>query len=118
MKIDTGVGSVATPNGLAPPLAIDASWPEIPRRELLKYEKELTGTYVSEHPLAGADLRYDLRITLQESVHGVEKDIEFPVLGRCETCSGSGAKPGSEPITCDQCGDPAGLEAAARPRRR
>jgi molecular chaperone DnaJ len=56
------------------------------------------------HPLAGADLRYDLRITLQEAVHGVEKDIEFPVLGRCETCSGSGAKPGSEPITCDQCG--------------
>jgi molecular chaperone DnaJ len=56
------------------------------------------------HPLAGADLRYDLRITLQEAVHGVEKDIEFPVLGRCETCSGSGAKPGSEPVTCDQCG--------------
>jgi molecular chaperone DnaJ len=56
------------------------------------------------HPLAGADLRYDLRITLQEAVHGVEKDIEFPVLGRCETCSGSGAKPGSDPTTCDQCG--------------
>jgi molecular chaperone DnaJ len=56
------------------------------------------------HPLAGGDLRYDLRITLQEAVHGVEKDIEFPVLGRCETCSGSGAKPGSEPVTCDQCG--------------
>jgi molecular chaperone DnaJ len=56
------------------------------------------------HPLAGADLRYDLRITLQEAVHGVDKEIEFPVLGRCETCSGSGAKPGSEPVTCEQCG--------------
>jgi molecular chaperone DnaJ len=56
------------------------------------------------HPLAGADLRYDLRITLEEAVRGVEKEIEFPVLARCETCSGSGAKPGSEPITCEQCG--------------
>lgn len=56
------------------------------------------------HPLAGADLRYDLRITLEEAVHGVDKEIEFPVLGRCETCGGSGAKPGSEPVTCTQCG--------------
>jgi molecular chaperone DnaJ len=56
------------------------------------------------HPLAGADLRYDLRITLEEAVHGVDKEIEFPVLGRCETCGGSGAKPGSEPVTCSQCG--------------
>jgi molecular chaperone DnaJ len=56
------------------------------------------------HPLAGSDLRYDLRITLEEAVRGVEKEIEFSILGRCETCSGSGAKPGSEPIVCDQCG--------------
>ena len=56
------------------------------------------------HPLAGADLRYDLRITLEEAVKGVDKEIEFPVLGRCETCSGSGAKPGTEPVVCDQCG--------------
>jgi molecular chaperone DnaJ len=56
------------------------------------------------HPLAGSDLRYDLRITLEEAVRGVEKEIEFPILGRCETCAGSGAKPGSEPVTCEQCG--------------
>ena len=56
------------------------------------------------HPLAGSDLRYDLRITLEEAVRGVEKEIEFPILGRCETCSGSGSKPGSEPIVCEQCG--------------
>jgi molecular chaperone DnaJ len=56
------------------------------------------------HPAAGADLRYDLRITLEEAVHGVEKEIEFSVLGRCETCSGSGAAPGTEPVTCEQCG--------------
>jgi molecular chaperone DnaJ len=56
------------------------------------------------HPAAGVDLRYDLRITLEEAVRGVEKEIEFQSLGRCETCSGSGAKPGSQPVACDQCG--------------
>jgi molecular chaperone DnaJ len=56
------------------------------------------------HPTAGSDLRYDLRITFEEAVRGTEKEIEFPVFGRCETCSGNGAKPGTEPVTCDQCG--------------
>ena len=54
-------------------------------------------------PQPGADLRYDLRITFEEAVKGTEKEIEFPVLQRCETCGGSGAKPGTEPITCPQC---------------
>jgi molecular chaperone DnaJ len=54
-------------------------------------------------PQPGADLRYDLRITFAEAVKGTEKEIEFPVLLRCETCAGSGAKPGTEPITCPAC---------------
>jgi molecular chaperone DnaJ len=54
-------------------------------------------------PQAGSDLRYDLRITFEEAVSGTEKEIEFPVLGRCETCSGSGAKPGTSATTCPQC---------------
>jgi molecular chaperone DnaJ len=54
-------------------------------------------------PQPGADLRYDLRITFEEAVKGTDKEIEFQVLGRCETCSGSGAKEGTEPITCPQC---------------
>jgi molecular chaperone DnaJ len=54
-------------------------------------------------PLAGSDLRYDLRISFEEAVRGTEKEIEFPVLERCETCDGSGAKPGTTPITCPQC---------------
>src|SRR5262249_14528767 len=37
-------------------------------------------------PAAGADLRYDLRITFEEAVKGTEKEIEYPVLDRCETC--------------------------------
>jgi molecular chaperone DnaJ len=56
------------------------------------------------HPTAGADLRYDLRITFEEAVKGTEKEIEFPVYGRCDTCGGSGSAPGSEPVTCDNCG--------------
>jgi molecular chaperone DnaJ len=51
----------------------------------------------------GADLRYDLRITFEEAVLGTEKEIEFPVLGRCETCEGSGAAPGTQSTTCPQC---------------
>ncbi len=54
-------------------------------------------------PQPGADLRYDLRITFEEAVKGTEKEIEFRVLQRCETCSGTGAKEGTKPITCPQC---------------
>jgi molecular chaperone DnaJ len=54
-------------------------------------------------PATGSDLRYDLRITFEEAVLGTEKEIEFPVLSRCETCGGNGAKPGTEPTTCPQC---------------
>jgi molecular chaperone DnaJ len=54
-------------------------------------------------PQAGADLRYDVRITFEEAVRGVEKEIEFTVLGRCEVCDGSGAAPGSSSTTCPQC---------------
>lgn len=55
-------------------------------------------------PPAGSDLRYDLRISFEEAVTGTEKEIEFPVLDRCPTCSGSGAAPGANVTTCPQCG--------------
>ncbi len=54
-------------------------------------------------PAAGSDLRYDLRITFEEAILGTTKEIEFPVLARCDTCGGNGAKPGTQPITCPQC---------------
>jgi len=56
------------------------------------------------HPMAGSDLRYDLRITFEEAVRGTDKEIEFPVYGRCDTCGGNGAAPGTEPVACDNCG--------------
>ncbi|MDQ3127691.1 MAG: DnaJ domain-containing protein, partial [Chloroflexota bacterium] len=55
-------------------------------------------------PQPGSDLRYDLRIGFEEAVGGTEKEIEFEVLGRCETCSGNGAKSGTSPVTCPACG--------------
>jgi molecular chaperone DnaJ len=55
-------------------------------------------------PPAGSDLRYDLRITFEEAVKGVEKEIEFDLLDRCGACAGSGAAPGSSLTTCATCG--------------
>ena len=52
----------------------------------------------------GADIRCNLTLTLEEAARGVDKDISFRRRARCETCSGSGAAPGSKPTTCNTCG--------------
>jgi molecular chaperone DnaJ len=52
----------------------------------------------------GADLRYELRITLEEAAFGIEKTLRIPRLESCETCSGSGAAEGTEPAVCNSCG--------------
>ena len=54
-------------------------------------------------PQHGADLRYDLEITFEQSAHGAETTIQIPRHELCETCHGSGAAPGSGPTTCPQC---------------
>lgn len=51
----------------------------------------------------GADLRYDLEITLEEAAGGVEKEISFRKAVTCERCDGSGAEPGSKRTTCPTC---------------
>ena len=51
----------------------------------------------------GADLRYDLRLTFEESITGAEKEIEFESLATCPTCGGNGAEPGTEPVNCPKC---------------
>jgi molecular chaperone DnaJ len=63
----------------------------------------MAGSARRGRPTTGSDLRYDLRISFKEAVLGTEKEIEFPVLGRCETCTGTGAKAGSSPVECPQC---------------
>ncbi|WP_020160847.1 MULTISPECIES: molecular chaperone DnaJ [Methylobacter] len=51
----------------------------------------------------GADLRYNLELTLEEAVAGTEAKIRVPVLVVCSECNGSGAKKGSSPIICSTC---------------
>ena len=51
----------------------------------------------------GADLRYDLSLTLQECWAGVTKELRVPSMLKCKTCAGSGAAPGTKPETCQQC---------------
>lgn len=54
-------------------------------------------------PARGADLRFNLRLSFEEAVFGVEKEIEFQRQERCERCSGKGAEPGTELATCPDC---------------
>jgi len=54
-------------------------------------------------PQRGADLRYDLEISFEESARGAETTIQIPRQENCETCHGSGAAPGSSPSQCPQC---------------
>ena len=51
----------------------------------------------------GADLRYNMELTLEEAVRGVTKEIRIPTLEECDVCHGSGAKPGTQPQTCPTC---------------
>jgi molecular chaperone DnaJ len=51
----------------------------------------------------GADLRYNMEITLEEAYAGKTAEIEVPTKIVCKTCSGSGSKPGSQPKTCPTC---------------
>jgi molecular chaperone DnaJ len=52
----------------------------------------------------GADLRYNLEISLEEAARGSETRIRIPTMEECGTCSGSGAKPGTQPKVCPTCG--------------
>ncbi|MGS0741164.1 molecular chaperone DnaJ [Glaciimonas sp. GG7] len=52
----------------------------------------------------GADLRYNLEITLEQAAHGFDTTIRVPSWDACEPCHGSGAKPGTQPVTCPTCG--------------
>ena len=55
-------------------------------------------------PARGQDLRYDLEITLEQAYAGSEVEITVPASITCETCEGSGAKPGTSPTVCGSCG--------------
>ncbi|MCU7934711.1 MAG: molecular chaperone DnaJ [Candidatus Thiodiazotropha sp. (ex Dulcina madagascariensis)] len=52
----------------------------------------------------GADLRYNLQLSLEDAVAGTTVKIRVPTLVKCDVCGGSGARKGSSPKTCDTCG--------------
>jgi len=52
----------------------------------------------------GADLRYDLSISLEDAYNGKKQEINFSSSDKCGTCNGSGAEPGSKPVSCSVCG--------------
>lgn len=51
----------------------------------------------------GADLRYNLRVTLEEAYSGLQKAINVPTSVACDSCNGTGAEGGAEPVTCPTC---------------
>jgi molecular chaperone DnaJ len=62
-----------------------------------------TGTGRRRGPKRGDDLRLDLKLSFKEAVFGGEKEIKIGHLETCNTCNGSGAKPGTRPVTCTTC---------------
>jgi len=57
----------------------------------------------SNGPVPGDDIRYNLTLTFEEAVFGCKKEITVTRNENCDTCSGTGAKPGTSPKTCDTC---------------
>lgn len=51
----------------------------------------------------GADLRYELELTLEQAVSGASINLDFPTQVECGHCAGKGAEPGTEPVTCKTC---------------
>ena len=55
-------------------------------------------------PARGYDLETEVEVSLVEVLEGCEREIPFKRLEVCGVCKGSGAKPGTQPVTCRQCG--------------
>jgi len=62
------------------------------------------GGRARQQPRRGADLRYDMQISLEDAFHGKDTTIEVEVSASCEPCGGSGAEPGTGCRTCTLCG--------------
>lgn len=54
-------------------------------------------------PRQGDDLQYRVNLSFEEAVFGAEKEVHYNREATCKTCSGSGAKPGTSPVTCSRC---------------
>ena len=54
-------------------------------------------------PRQGDDLQYRVDLSFEEAIFGAEKEVHYNREATCKTCSGSGAKPGTSPVTCGRC---------------
>ncbi|MGT2801748.1 molecular chaperone DnaJ [Streptococcus henryi] len=54
-------------------------------------------------PRQGDDLQYRVNLSFEEAIFGVEKEVSYNREASCSTCSGTGAKPGTSPVTCGRC---------------
>jgi molecular chaperone DnaJ len=61
------------------------------------------GSGARQRASRGSDLRYNLRVTLEEAYTGIQKSIRVPTLSACDPCNGTGAEGGAEPVTCPTC---------------
>lgn len=55
-------------------------------------------------PRQGRDLQYEMNLTFEEAIFGKTTEIEYTREEDCDTCNGTGAKPGTSPVTCSHCG--------------
>ncbi|MCU0850709.1 MAG: molecular chaperone DnaJ [Candidatus Thermoplasmatota archaeon] len=62
----------------------------------------------------GSDIRYDIQISLEDAYKGVDRELEVPRTELCETCKGTGARPGSSPKRCPTCGGTGQMQVSRR----
>jgi len=67
-----------------------------------------------QSPRRGNDIRYDIEISLEDSYRGIETELAVPRTEQCDTCRGSGAKPGTSPKRCPTCGGSGQLQTSRR----
>ena len=60
-------------------------------------------------PRQGDDLQYRVNLSFEEAIFGAEKEVHYNREATCKTCSGSGAKPGTSPVTCGRCHGQGGI---------
>lgn len=58
----------------------------------------------SNGPMQGANVRASIRVTFEEAAFGCKKELDITLKDECTTCHGTGAKPGTSPVTCGKCG--------------
>ena len=64
----------------------------------------MSGSQTRTGPARGSDALAEVTMTLEEAAIGVERDVEITTLTSCPDCEGSGARPGTSPVTCEDCG--------------